>query len=46
MNGPVRGPFETEQQALDLPAVQAIYAAARASRRRGVMAEHSHPAAR
>ena len=42
MNGPVPGPFETEQQALALPAVQAIYAAARASRRRGVMAEHSH----
>ena len=42
MNGPVPGPFETEQQALDLPAVQAIYAAARASRRRGVMAGHSH----
>ena len=41
MNGPVPGPFETEQQALDLPAVQAIYAAARASHRRGAMAEHS-----
>ena len=42
MNGPVPSPSGTEQQALDLPAHQAIYAAARASRRRGVMAEHSH----
>jgi hypothetical protein len=42
MNGPVPGPSGTEQQALDLPAVQASYAAARASRRRGVMTEHSH----
>ena len=42
MNGLVPGPSETEQQALALPAVQAIYAAARASRRGGVMAEHSH----
>jgi len=31
------GPFDTEQQARDLPAVHAIYDAARASNQRGVM---------
>jgi hypothetical protein len=36
----VSGPFESEQQVLDLPAVRAIYDAMRASTRRGVMAEH------
>jgi hypothetical protein len=33
------GPFETEQEAIRHPAVRAVYAAMRASVRRGVMAE-------
>jgi hypothetical protein len=36
---PPLGPFETELDAIRHPAVQAIYAAMRASTRRGVMAE-------
>jgi hypothetical protein len=35
------GPFQTEREALDLPAVRAIYDAMRASHRRGVMREPS-----
>jgi hypothetical protein len=40
--GPVSGPVETEQEARELPGVRDVYDAARASGRRGVMAEASH----
>jgi hypothetical protein len=36
------GPYQTEAQAREQPAVRAIYDAAYADRRRGVMAEGSH----
>jgi hypothetical protein len=36
------GPFDTEAQARALPAVQAVYAAARESPRRGVLGEGNH----
>jgi hypothetical protein len=36
------GPFETERDASEIPAVREIYTAARASSRRGVMAERSY----
>jgi hypothetical protein len=36
------GPFETETEVADVPAVRAIYAAMRASTRRGVMATRGH----
>ena len=35
------GPFETERQARELPEVRAVYVAAHASTRRGVLAEGS-----
>src|SRR6266446_5516442 len=39
---PPMGPFETERQARELPAVRAIYDAMHASTRRGVMGEMGH----
>ena len=39
---PPLGPFETEQEALASPAVQAIYAAARETSRRSVIGELGH----
>jgi hypothetical protein len=36
------GPFETSQQARDVPAVRAIYDAMHASHRRGVMGERGY----
>jgi hypothetical protein len=38
----VNGPFETEREARELPAVRAIYDAMHASRRRGVMGERGY----
>jgi hypothetical protein len=38
----VNGPFETEHEARELPAVRAIYDAMHASRRRGVMGERGY----
>jgi hypothetical protein len=38
----VNGPFETEREARELPAVRAIYDAMHASHRRGVMGERGY----
>ncbi len=38
----MNGPYESERQTLEVPAVRATYAAMGASSRRGVMAEHGH----
>jgi hypothetical protein len=36
------GPVQTRQQAMNLPGVRAVYAAAHASAERGVMGERNH----
>jgi hypothetical protein len=38
----MNGPYETEREVRELPAVRAIYEAARASHRRGVLSEGNH----